>query len=267
MTSINEMPASEACPSDLSLELILSNAGQAPLADHVTGCESCRHRLARMEEQGRRFLTAVYPATLDAMLNSRYRPSWRERLAGTRRLWIWSALPLACALIVARWSRDPGHARERLKGRPIELFAYSSSPSRQSARPEQHDLASVTRQLRDGEPVAKDAALRLQVRVAAPCHLWLFSVDDAGLVSRLYPVSGDVGADASGTASLPGGVVLYGNDGPERFFAVCSPGKLDFAQLEEAGRNAARQGLRTTRSLGPLPSEVWQTSLLLEKRQ
>jgi hypothetical protein len=267
MNSANEMSASAACPSDLALELHLANAGQAPLVAHVAECDSCRLRLASMEEQGRRFLTAVYPATLDAVLRSCCRPTWRLRLARRWQPWTWAAATLACALIVARWSHGVGSEQERLKGRPIELLAYSSTPGAQSTPEEQHDLAGATRQLRDGEPVAKDAALRFQVRVAAPCHLWLFSVDDAGVVSRLYPASGDLGADASGTASLPGGVVLYGKEGPERFFAVCSSGKLDFAQLADAARSAARQGLRKTKLLGRLPAEAWQTSLLLEKRQ
>jgi hypothetical protein len=218
-----------------------------------------------MEEQGRRFLTAVNPATLDAVLKAHCRPSWRQRLARSWPIWTWAAVPLACALIVARWSHGAGSEQEQLKGRPIELLAYSFSAGEKSTPAEQHDPGAI-RQLRDGEPVAKDAALRFQVRVAAPCHLWLFSVDESGVVSRLYPASGDRGADASGTASLPGGVVLDGNDGPERFFAVCSSGQLDFAQLVDAGRNAARQGLRNTKVLVRLPA-VWQTSLLLEKRQ
>ena len=52
------------------LTINLSNGPKAasPLARHVDACQPCRGRVARMEEDGRRFRQFVFPATVAYLL-------------------------------------------------------------------------------------------------------------------------------------------------------------------------------------------------------
>jgi hypothetical protein len=68
----------------------------------------------------------------------------------------------------------------------------------------------------------------------------------------------------------PGGAVLDGRPGLERFFAVCSPRGLSFDDVERAASYVARGGYKRVREGGPLvglPEGIGQASVLIEKRR
>ena len=111
------------------------------------------------------------------------------------------------------------------------------------------------RPLSDGDSVPASAALRFRVQTSTPCDLTLLSVDDSGQVSRIYGP-----ARTQGARALPGGGVLDGRPGAERFFAVCAPEPIQ--GLEERVKKA---GVRGNQPLSDLPRGSTQSSLLLEK--
>jgi hypothetical protein len=124
------------------------------------------------------------------------------------------------------------------------------------------------RSLADGSSVPASASLRFQVSVTRPCRLWVVSVDEQAAVSRLYPPSGEGGAEIRAAGALPGGAVLDGEAGPERIFGVCAQEPLPFAELERAVHASASGGaeaVRGARSLSGIPHGAVQTTLLLEK--
>jgi hypothetical protein len=241
------MSALQTHPSDLALEAVLIRRGAPEQLNHVASCAECRQRLARMEDEGREFTARVYPATLDRVLAGRGRFRWPALL-------MFPALAAAALLLFVR--RDPP-AEEYVgtKGAALELHAFVDSPS-------------GVNEVRDGDPLAAAAALRFRVRAAQPCELWLLSVDAEGGVSRLLPAEGEPAPRVRGTQTLPGGVVLDGQGGPERFFAVCSPEHIDFPALQALARRAAggAGAVRAGRVLDGLPRRALQTSLLVEKR-
>jgi hypothetical protein len=122
---------------------------------------------------------------------------------------------------------------------------------------------------RDGEVVPASSAVRFKVRPARPCRLWVLSVDATGQVSRIFPSEGEGGVEVVRTTELPGGAVLDGQAGPERFLALCAPGPIPYAQVEGAVRSAVSIGpdaVRTLRTIPGLPAGTVQDSVLLEKK-
>jgi len=218
-------------PSDLKLERHLLDPGQSRIGEHVSGCERCQGRLLEMEKQGEDFRRLVYPATLDEVARSRWRPG--------RALWLLApAAGLATVLLVARLGPSSDYVGS--KGGPLTLTVYAALPS--GARP-----------VAEGGSVPASASLRFRVRAERPCTLVLVSVDEAGQVSKLYS------REVSGDATLPGGVQLDGRPGLERFFAVCA---ADPDTVEQAARRIGR-GVRNLRALPGVQGE--QASLLIEK--
>jgi hypothetical protein len=238
------------CPSDLQLEEMLVAGEASAHTGHVASCEGCGARVDEMRRLGEEFRREVYPLTVDAVTNAVARPR--------RRRWLLLLAPLpalgaaAIAFLVAPRTPPPDYVG--MKGGDLVLGVFAQTPGGAHA-------------LADGEQVPAGASLRFQVRSAGPCRLWLVSIDAAGQVSRLYPVSGEAEVVAPG--ALPGGAVLDGRPGPERIFAVCSRRPLGFEDVERAARTAAGGGeeaVRATRLLSGLPAESLQATLLLEKR-
>lgn len=240
------------CPTDLALERHLLDPAASPLAGHVAACEACRARLARMEEEGRRFRQLVYPATVDRI----------EAAARPRRSRWWMAVlapvPVLAAIVAVVLVVRPGGPRDDylgLKGEGgIGLTAFVRG-------------AGAAEPVPDGGTVAAAGALRLRVRVSSPCRLFVLSVDGRGTVSRLDGAGPDGLATSAGQHDLPGGVELDGAAGPERLFAVCAPAGTGWAQVDGAARAAATgaAAVRGTTSLGGLPAGTAQATLLLEK--
>jgi hypothetical protein len=239
------------CPSDLKLEAHLLDPERAGIGPHLETCPSCRGRLEEMRRQGEEFRRFVYPATVDAVVErSRPRPWWR-----TWRVLVPVPVLAAAALFLLVVPRRPPDDYLGVKG-GVALAVYAATPA-------------GVRLVADGTEVPASAALRFQVRSARPCRLWLVAVDATGTVSRLYPASGDEGAETARAGALPGGAVLDGRAGPERIYAACAPGSLPFSTVERAAREAAGGGEAAVRSAGALrglPAGTLQETLLLEKR-
>jgi hypothetical protein len=237
------------CPTELELEGHLLGSTRTGLTSHVEGCARCRGRLEEMRRLGEEFRREVYPRTVDAVVAR----------AGGRRAprWLLVAAPLAAAaaaLLYVRTGPAPGYVGVKGGGLALTVFVKDGA----GARP-------VT----DGQPVAAGAAVRFEVRPERACRLWIVSVDGSGQVSRLFPPGGEAGASVAAPGPLPGGAVLDGRAGPERVYAVCTPGPLPLAEVERAARAAAAGGDRAVRAAGELaglPREAVQATVLLEKR-
>ena len=237
-------------PSELALEAYLLDRETSPVAPHLGGCEHCRARVARMEHEGEDFRRFVLPATLDAVL---------ERNAPVRRTrWLWLAglapVAAAAAVVLALRPTQPPDGYLGEKG-GLGLVAYLGAPG-------------GAKIVRDGQAVHPSAALRFLVSPAGQCNLWIVSVDESGLVSRIYPPQGEGGAQVARQGALPGGAVLDGQTGLERFYAVCSPGPLAYEDVVKSVRASVRgsDAVRKGPVLPGLPSGTRQVSLLVDKR-
>jgi hypothetical protein len=241
------------CPSDFALEAHLLTHGHADCSAHVEHCEHCQARLSRMEQEGSEFHRSVFPATIDKVLAARRQSQpFRMRPA----LWLIPAAGIAVSILLIVRNAGPGSEYVGLKGGAIELsvFAKDSGPAKAVS---------------DGALVAADAELRFKLRTERPCRLWVISVDSSGQVSRLFPAEGADNEPIAGIRELPGGAFLDGKAGPERFFAICSPGGLSFDEVSKAARRSIQLGepsVRAAKSITGLPSGTLQTTLLLEKR-
>jgi hypothetical protein len=94
------------------------------------------------------------------------------------------------------------------------------------------------------------------------------SVDETGQISRIYPTTGDGGEPVSKQGAVPGGAMLDGRAGLERFYAVCSPDPLPYADLTKSVRATVRgaDDVRKGPLLSGLPKGARQGSVLVEKR-
>jgi hypothetical protein len=237
-------------PSELALEAYLLDRDRSPVAPHLADCDHCRARIARMEHEGEDFRRFVLPATLDAVLE--------KNAPGRRKPWLWllgiAPVAAAAALIVAVLPKGPPEGYVGEKG-GLSLAAYLGGPG-------------GAKMVQDGQAVQPAAALRFSVAPHGRCNLWVVSVDESGQVSRIYPSNGDGGAPVSKQGALPGGAVLDGRTGLERFYAVCSPGPLAYDELAKSVRASVRgaDDVRKGPALSRLPKGTRQASLLLEKR-
>ncbi|MFL5310741.1 MAG: DUF4384 domain-containing protein [Myxococcales bacterium] len=237
-------------PSELALEAYLFDRETSPFAVHVGGCERCRARVARMEREGEDFRRFVLPATLDAVLE--------KNAPERRKKWLWALgiAPVAAvaALIVAIRPAQPPDDYVGPKG-GMSLVAYLGAPGGAKA-------------VRDGQAVNASAPLRFSVAPQGRCNLWIVSVDESAQISRIYPAQGDGGAPVARQGALPGGAVLDGRAGLERFYAVCSPNPLGYDTLTKSVRASVHRpdDVRKGPALAGLPKGTRQTSLLVEKR-
>lgn len=237
------------CPSDLELEGYLLDPPHSRLEPHVRACVRCREQVREMRRLGDEFRREVFPATVGAVV---------ELSRRRRRPWLLAAVPLsaaaAAALVLLLARPPPDHVG--VKGGSLGLTVFVKGADRVRAAGE-------------GEPVPAGAAIRFEVRSPRACRLWIVSADGAGQVSRIFPALGDAAAGVETDVVLPGGAVLDGRPGPERIFAVCSPGPLRYADVERAARAVAGGGDASVRSAGGLaglPRGSAQATVLLEKR-
>lgn len=240
------------CPSDLELEAVLRrpSAGQG----HVFTCPRCAARVAELRRLGEEFEREVFPATVEAVV-----AGGRRAAPPHRSIWLapLAAAAVAAAVLLVR----PGGTGDRLaiKGPPLTLVAYRRAPGGAHA-------------LADGESVPAAAGLRFEVRPARSCNLWIVSADAAGHVSRIYPPSGEDGAkvQAGGPVVVPGGAMLDGQGGPERFFAICGCGDepIHYRDVQRAAASIGpgEASVRSARALPHLPDDALQATVLLEKR-
>lgn len=238
-------------PSELALEAHLLTPS-TNVAAHAAGCALCTARLARMAEEGETFHREVYPRAVAAVRTA----ASSER---SSRPWLLAALPVAAAaaaaVVLLVRAGGPGPDYVGLKGGSLGLSVFVGTTS---------DATAVV----DGAHVPAGAALRFSLRTARPCRLWLASVDGAGQVSHLYPAGGVAPATLAQSGPLPGGAILDGQGGPERLYAVCTPRPLAWDALADrirAATGGGADGVRRAGSLGDLPDDGAQATLLLEK--
>lgn len=242
------------CPSDLALEKHLLEPAGSALVPHLDACARCQGRLHEMRRQGEDFHRFVFPATVGAIEEAAARrPAWSPArwLAPLPAL----AAAAAAVLLVGPGAPPEGYVGEK-GGNSMGLAVFLPD-------------AGGSHLARDGEVVSASAAVRFKVRPARPCRLWVLSVDAAGQVSRIFPAEGEGGVEVVRTTELPGGAVLDGQAGPERFLALCAPGPIPYARVEGAVRSAVSAGpeaVRKLRSVPGLPAGTVQDSVLLEKK-
>jgi hypothetical protein len=242
------------CPSDLALEKLLLDPASTTLQPHLTACARCQARLAEMRQQGEDFHRFVFPATVGAIEEAAAR---RASWSLARWLAPLPALAAAAAIVLlARPSEPPEGYLGPKGGNSMGLAVFL------------HGTGGI-HPARDGEVVPASSSVRFKVRPARPCRLWVLSVDAAGQVSRIFPTEGEGGVEVVRTTELPGGAVLDGQAGPERFLALCAPGPIPYARVEGAVRAAVSAGpasVRSLRTIPGLPAGTVQDSVLLEKK-
>ena len=251
------------CPLNLALEEYLLERTSSKYAPHVATCATCQARVARMEAEGQRFLQYVYPATVGKIEEaaSGWRATWKRWML----LLPIPAAAVMAALLLVTGSGDapeplvPDVEQTQIKGGGqgslgLTLFVGGAN----GARP-----------IAEGEAIPAHSAIRFKVTPTKACRLWVVSVDGAGQVSRLFPSTGDVGAEIAKGGALPGGAVLDGSTGPERIFAFCTPKPVAYATVERAVQRAVASGPQAVRSVGivpGLPDGTAQGSVLIEKK-
>lgn len=242
------------CPSDLALENLLLDPTSGALRPHLEACARCQARLAEMRRQGEDFHRFVFPATVAAIEEAAARrPGWS--------LAAWLA-PLPALAVAAAVLLMVG------PGEPPELYVGAKGGNSMGLAVFLHGSNGI-HPARDGEVVPAASSVRFKVRPARPCRLWVLSVDAAGQVSRIFPTEGEGGVEVVRTTELPGGAVLDGQAGPERFLALCAPGPIPYARVEGAVRAAVSAGpeaVRSLRAIPGLPAGTVQDSVLLEKK-
>ena len=244
------------CPSDLALEALLLAPRAERSSGHVATCEACKARLAQMELEGQEFRRFVYPATVDRIEEAaRRKPWWRTWRALALPVPALAAAAAAILFVVPTDQPAPGYVGFKGDDLALTVFARSGNAEAQV--------------IADGGAVNPSAALRFRIRAASPCQLVVLSIDAAGAVSRLDG-GGSAGVPVgSGQHDLPGGAELDGTTGPERIFAVCTPGSIDPEALQRQLREQAGTGpdaIRALRALSGLPQGARQSTTLIEKR-
>jgi hypothetical protein len=238
------------CPSELSLERHLLEPATSPIRQHVAACDRCAVRLEEMRAQGEHFLQFVFPATV-AAIEAAARP--RSRLGGWLRLGL--ALAVAAGLVVlVRHAGPPEDGLGSGSGLGLAVLVQE---------------AGTVRAVRDGGAVVAAAELRFRVRTSSDCRLWILALDASGEVSRLYPGEGTGGAAVHGTVEIPAGVVLDGRAGPQRLYAVCTPGPSRWRALAPQLKGAPGSGealVRARPDVARLPAGTLLASVLVEKR-
>ena len=123
----------------------------------------------------------------------------------------------------------------------------------------------------DGARLHAGDILRFYYDSGASDFLYLFSVDDAGVITTYYPEEKyrSIPIVRGRNIPLPDGVRLDSYVGHERFFALFSDQPVDFVEIEVAVRSsllplqAAGRGIR---ELNNLPLDCRQVTLWIEKR-
>jgi hypothetical protein len=240
------------CPSDLELEAQVRDLGRATV--HVRSCARCAERLEELRRLEGEFEREVFPATVEAVVARSARrpvPRWG--------IWLTPIATAAAVVVVLLARAGPRDSYLGVKGPLLSLVLFAQEPG-------------GARALSDGEVVAPGAGLRFEVRAVRSCALFIVSADAEGKVSRIFPAAGADGIpiDPGALKVLPGGALLDGKPGPERFFAVCGCGDdpLRYDRVERAaGEIGPGEGhVRGAHRLSGLPADALQVTVLIEKR-
>ncbi len=204
-----------------------------------------------MEREERHFKQFVFPRTVDAVVQS----TAPKKAA----MWYW-LVPLPIAAVLALVFLKPAGPPEDyvgMKGGSVGLSIYALD-----------DRRGGPSLLMNEATVSSTAKLRFQVHPSSACYLWIFSIDQTGQISRLFPVTGEAQKIAEAT-TLPGGATLDGSLGFERFTAVCTTSPIAYGQVVEVVRHTKINDAFTLgrlTSIDGFPQDTLQQSILVEKR-
>jgi hypothetical protein len=215
--------------------------------ERTLGSSEIAARLAQLQAASEETLRRLPPETVAASI--------RRRLGARRRRWWLLVLPVAAAAgLVALWPR-PAPDDIRIKG-VSHLYAYQARPAGQKPA-----------RLSTGARVRPRDALQLAYTAGAARYGAIVSVDGRGVVTRHFPGAGPVASPlaTTGEISLPQSYELDDAPAFERFFFVTAVQPFGVEQVLEAARALARSPDDARRQPLPLPPDLAQESLLLEK--
>jgi hypothetical protein len=221
------------------LDLRRHRAGEAlgePIAAHAASCAECKARLRALDDEQRRFESAI---SFDRFAAGVERAARGSRVPSPRRLpaRVWAlptlAMAAAVAVVVTFHGRepatavDPGVRGSRIKGGAGMTVRIAGAAGQRTAAVE------ATERLAAGE------RLRLGYQTGGHRYLLSLSIDEHGEVTPLYPERGASlavpGGVGSATHFLPDSLELTGA-GLETIVVLLSDQPIDL----EAARKAAR---------------------------
>jgi hypothetical protein len=213
---------------------------------HLAGCGACRVRLRGLDDEQRQFERVIpFERFAGGVERARRVPRSRPRPA------LYAAactLAAAAALLLVWVAPRPSAHRNNIKG---GAPAAEASLRVGSDRGEQQAVAPGGRLvLRPGQRV------RLGVRSEAARYLAAVSVDEAGVVTALYPERGSalpLPADRT-LGYLPDSLEFTGQ-GRERVFLVLAARAFTVEELREVARTAYQRSHGDLQALGLLPAE------------
>jgi hypothetical protein len=233
----------------------LAGAEAQEVSSHLSGCGACRVRLRGVEDEQRQFERVIpFERFAGGVERARRVPRNRPRPA----LYAAACALAAVAALVLVWvAPHPTTHRNNIKGASAAATLRVGSEGGQQQAIEPGGRLT----LRPGERV------RLGVRTDAARYLGAISIDEAGVVTPLYPERG------AALPVSPGGALAYLPDsleftgqGRERVFVVLAAQPFTVEDLAEIARAAYRvkQDLDT---LAALPGEpiIEQFTWLLHK--
>jgi len=239
----------DECLSDYALEKRLHRVDKPEVTSHLTVCLDCSARLEAMEAERIHFHQYVRPATHDRLLERHGARSWRRRF-------IWGlGVPVLAAAAFVLMPAAPVQNEAEYVGTKGRADDGGSHRLRFATYVQE---AGKVRAVSNGESLPADATIRFQVWPDEPCWLSIVSVDQSGVVSRVYPAEG-AATETSRGGPVPGGAVLDGQPGFERFYAICGPDQPPFDRLKA-------MALASPSEL-PLPANTSQATLLIEKNR
>jgi hypothetical protein len=240
-----------ADPHDWRLERLAQgelDEESARALERELGTETIKERLAQLRASNQEILARLPPATVAASIRRRLRPR--------RARWLVVALPLALAGAAAVVLAPRPQETVRIKG-ASHLYAYQAGA--RGDRPVR---------LAPGARVRPHDALQLAYTAGEARFGMVISVDGRGVVTQHLPASHGGAAPplaTNGETSLPVSYEL--DDAPEfeRFFFVTAVQPFGVDQVVQAARTLARSTSEARHQPLPLPPDLAQESLLLEK--
>jgi putative zinc finger protein len=221
---------------------------------HADGCGSCRARLRALDDEQRQFERRIPFERFAAGVERAQRVPRAGAVSRWRRPTLVAALGLAAAAAAGLIGVVPRAPSNRIKGATDAEAVLRVSGS----GGEQHAVAPGGRlALRAGERV------RLGVRSDAAGYLCAVSIDDAGVVTPLYPEHGAAlpAPDGPAVSYLPDSLEFTGR-GRERVFLVLGTHRFTVEEVAEAARAAYHRAHGDLDALGSLGTDATFTWLL-----
>jgi predicted anti-sigma-YlaC factor YlaD len=257
MDEMLEIPGTrrEGC-SRRSLERLLTGEldteESARVRRHAESCPRCGSALAELEREAADFKNQVAFESFEAAIEARrHRASMRWlKPVGLALAAGLAALMLAGPLRPAIFESHSGY--NNLKGgAALELYVGGTGASSR--------IATSDEKLAPGERI------RVGYQAAGKPFVLVLSIDEAGVVTPLYPESGQsVAADStSGTHLMPDSLELTGS-GLERVIALFSARPIEVSAATQAARDEHARA-RGVAAMGPLSLEAEQSTLVVRK--